>query len=40
MGIYLAYLPIEAAKSLFIDAYDLAPLILLKMEDQKLLTLH
>jgi len=37
MGIYLAYLRIEAAKALFIDAYDLAPLILPKMQDQKLL---
>jgi len=39
VGIYLAYLPIEAAKSLFIDAYDLAPLILPEMQDQELLTL-
>ena len=39
MGIYLVYLLIEAAKSLFIDAYHLVPLILLKMQDQKSLTL-
>jgi len=39
VGIYLVYLLIEAAKSLFIDAYHLVPLILLKMQDQKSLTL-
>jgi len=33
-GIYFAYLPKEAAKSLFIDANDLAPLILPKIQDQ------
>jgi hypothetical protein len=30
-GMYLAYLPMEAAKSLFMDACDLAPLIIPKM---------
>jgi len=40
MGIYLAYQPMEAAKSLFIDAYGIAPLILPKMQDQKSLMLR
>jgi len=39
-GIYLAYLPKEVPKSLYRDAYDLAPLILLKMQNQKSLMLH
>jgi hypothetical protein len=34
MGIYLAYLPEDTAKSLFIDADELAPFILLKMQNQ------
>jgi hypothetical protein len=37
-GMYLAYLPMEAAKSLFMDACDSMQLILLKMQEQKLLT--
>jgi hypothetical protein len=36
--IYLVYLPIKAAKSLFMDACDSMQLILLKMQEQKLLT--
>jgi hypothetical protein len=40
VGIYHAYLPIEAAKSLFINAYDLVPLRLPKMQDHESLTLH
>jgi hypothetical protein len=39
MGINLAYLPIRAGKSLFIDAYNRPPLILLKMQEQKSLML-
>jgi hypothetical protein len=39
-GMYLAYLPMEAAKSLFMDACDLAPLIIPKMRDQKSLALR
>jgi len=40
MEIYLSSLPKEADKSLFIDADDLAPLGLPKMQDQSSLTYH
>jgi len=39
VGISCTYLPIKAALSLFLDACDEVPLILPKMEDQKLLML-
>jgi len=38
-GIPCTYLPIKAAIYLFMNAGDQAPLILLKMQDLKLLTL-
>ena len=40
MGISLTYPPIEGGNCLCMDACDQAPLVLVKMEDQKSLTLR